>query len=254
MKSVHTRLAMTVLGLALATPLIGCSAFQSDSDFFGSDPSVQTLTKDNLEKAHTLRLQKKYKEAVKILSQLVLANPEDGAVLGEYGKTLVEQGRSGEALEFLKRAVELSPHDATLYSALGVAWDQAGNPDNARDAYQKALQLHPNDPAILNNYALSRLMAGNVAEAENLIQLAKQAGSTPRIEQNAKLIADVAESAAKTAGEKATQTDKTKNPPPQLAGDAIRKQAKPIITDPVPQVRPEEKDPMPEPRPDTGED
>src|SRR5262245_14259987 len=57
--------------------------------------------------------------AIRTLSQLVIAAPDDSRVLGEYGKALVVQGKTGDAVAFLQRAIELNPNDWMLYSAQG---------------------------------------------------------------------------------------------------------------------------------------
>ncbi len=66
--------------------------------------------------------------ATRILSQLMLAAPDDPRVVGEYGKLLVQEKASADAVQFLRRAIELQPNDWTLYSALGVAYDQQSDP------------------------------------------------------------------------------------------------------------------------------
>lgn len=124
-----------------------------------------------------------------IISQLMLAQPDDARVVGEYGKLLVQKGRSADAAEFLRRAVELSPSDWSFYSALGVAYDQLGDPANAKLAYERALALKPGEAAILNNYGMSRMLAGDTDAARVLMTKAKASGSTdPKIESNLALL------------------------------------------------------------------
>src|SRR5262249_7189390 len=83
---------------------------KTSSKGFASDLDSQ------LHSAQALRQGGDYQGATKVLSQLMLVTPDDPRVVGEYGKTLVQQGRSKEALDFLKRAVELAPGDWTLFS------------------------------------------------------------------------------------------------------------------------------------------
>lgn len=128
-----------------------------------------------------------------IISQLMLAQPDDARVVGEYGKLLVQQGRSNDAVAFLHRAVELAPSDWTYYSALGVAYDQLADPANAKLAYERALALKPGEAAILNNYGMSRMLAGDAAGARALMLQAKASGSTdPKIESNLALLESTA--------------------------------------------------------------
>lgn len=137
-----------------------------------------TSIEEQLQKAQGLRAQGRLGEATHILAQMVLAAPDDPRVVGEYGKTLVQQGRSDDAVAFLKRATELRPADWTLYSALGVAYDQMDDRKHAKIAYERALALHPGDMAVLNNYAVSRMLAGDLETAQRLLLQAQAADST----------------------------------------------------------------------------
>jgi cytochrome c-type biogenesis protein CcmH/NrfG len=130
---------------------------------------------------------------LRVISQLMLAQPDDARVVGEYGKLLVQQGRSNDAVQFLSRALELAPSDWTYYSALGVAYDQLADPANAKLAYERALALKPGEAAILNNYGMSRMLAGDAAGARALMMQAKASGSTdPKIESNLALLESTA--------------------------------------------------------------
>ena len=146
--------------------------------------SVDSAVRD----AQVMRSQKDYAGAIKILSQLMLIAADDPRVVGEYGKVLVQQGRSSEALDFLGRAVQLQSNDWTLYSALGVAYDQKADYDRAATAYQRALQLKPGESVVLNNYAMSRLQAGDLARARTLIADAATASQDERVARNRDMI------------------------------------------------------------------
>jgi Flp pilus assembly protein TadD len=162
----------------------------------GSD--IATLTKNHpgtidgeLRRAQLLRTKGDYGEAARSLAQIMLVAPDDGRVVGEYGKVLEQQGHSREALPFLKRAAQLSPNEWSLQSALGVAYDQLDDHANARSAYDRALVLKPGDASVLNNYAVSRMLAGDYASAQRLFAKAQANGaSDPKISGNlAKLAA-----------------------------------------------------------------
>jgi Flp pilus assembly protein TadD len=155
------------------------------------DRAVTTLAESvdaGVHDAQVKRSQKDYAGAIKVLSQLMLIAADDPRVVGEYGKVLVQQGRTGEALDFLNRAVQLSPGDWTLYSALGVAYDQKTDYVSARNAYERALQLKPGESAVLNNYAMSRLQAGDVDNARRLIADAGLASKDERVLRNRDMI------------------------------------------------------------------
>ena len=146
-----------------------------------------------IHQAQALRAKGDLDGELRIISQLMLAQPDDARVVGEYGKLLVQQARSNDAVQFLNRAAELAPSDWTYYSALGVAYDQLADPANAKLAYERALALKPGEAAILNNYGMSRMLAGDAAGARALMTQAKASGSTdPKIESNLALLESTA--------------------------------------------------------------
>ena len=190
------RLVVRIAGLVLcASTLAGCGAFGDDNADatmpvrVGNAAAAEADVTGNVRQAQLLRSKGDLDGATRILSQLMLIVPDDPRVIGEYGKLLVQQGRTVDAIQFLRRAVELQPGDWMLYSALGVAYDQVNDQQNARVAYERALVLKPNEPAILNNYAMSRMLAGDNVAARSLMARAQASGSTdPRIAQNLALL------------------------------------------------------------------
>jgi Flp pilus assembly protein TadD len=193
------RLAATLLvGVSIAA----CSSLDgSESGKSAASSSVspgkqaKSLASDidaQVRNAQVLRAQGDYAGATKILAQLTLVAPDNANVVGEYGKSLVQQGRPRDALDFLNRAVQLQPGDWTLYSAMGVAYDQNGEYSKARNAYQQALSMKPGNPGVLNNYALSRMQAGDLATAHQLMAQASAVASTdPKIARNVALLASL---------------------------------------------------------------
>ena len=160
----------------------------------GMAPTAATSTnlEDQIQAAVALRVHGDLAKATHALAQLVLVAPDDARVVGEYGKVLVQQGRSDDAVAFLKRAVQIKPGDWTLYSALGVAYDQMDDRKNAKVAYDRALLLHPGDPTVLNNYAVSRMLAKDYDGAQRLLMQAEAAGGTlPKIASNLQLLAQL---------------------------------------------------------------
>ena len=163
MRGLFVRFASAAL---CATALTGCSMLSGETDH--SNLATERLDRAlpntfdvsaSVQQAQALRGQGDLDGATRILSQLMLAAPDDPRVVGEYGKLLVQQGRTGDAVQFLNRAIQLQPSDWSYYSALGVAYDQKGDRSNAKLAYERALTLQPNEAAVLNNYAMSRMLA-----------------------------------------------------------------------------------------------
>ena len=155
------------------------------------DQPQATLTQDfnaGIRDAQTKRAAHDYAGAIKVLSQLMLVSPDDPRVVGEYGKVLVQQGRTREAIDFLVRDTQLSPGDWTVYSALGIAYDQTANYASARNAYETALAIKPGETVVLNNYAMSRVLAGDLVQARKLIAQAAANSKDELIARNLKLI------------------------------------------------------------------
>ena len=216
-----TRFSSRLSALLLASfALAGCSMMglgdlsseKKDKDIAAAvkdkAPSPQAVAADmdgNLRQATLLRQAGDYDAAIRILSQLMLGDPDNPRVVAEYGKALAQKGRAQDATRFLHRAIELSSNDWTLYSALGMSYDQLGDQANARLAYEHALALKPGEAGVLNNYAMSRMLAKDPDGARLLIAQAQAAGgANPMIARMIALIADMApEKAAADAAGKA---------------------------------------------------
>jgi len=190
-------LSAMLLGCASAPPLNDDARVFSDTRPKGkADASVTsrplgapTNIDGAVRQAQAQRRSGDFSGAVHTLSQLVLLAPDDGRVLGEYGKTLIAMGRSDDALAFLERAVELQPKDWSLFSAQGVAYDQKGEFLAAQAAYGRALQLKPGDPTVLSNAALSHVQTGDLDGAEALLmQASSSSAEFPRIANNLALV------------------------------------------------------------------
>src|SRR5882724_11789646 len=190
-------LSAMLLGCASAPPLNDDARVFSDTRPKGkADASVTsrplgapTNIDGAIRQAQAQRRSGDFSNAVHTLSQLVLLAPDDGRVLGEYGKTLIAVGRSDDALAFLERAVELQPKDWSLFSAQGVAYDQKGEFLAAQAAYGRALLLKPGDPTVLSNAALSHVQTGDLDGAEALLmQASPSSAEFPRIASNLALV------------------------------------------------------------------
>ncbi len=200
--SMNRSLARLAAALLVGVSVAACSSLDGSGDSKSAtngkgSPAKQgkSLASDidaQIRNAQVLRAQGDYAGATRILAQLTLIAPDNANVIGEYGKALVQQGRSHDALDFLNRAAQLQPGDWTLYSAMGVAYDQNGDYSKAKNAYQQALQMKPGNPGVLNNYALSRMQAGDIATAHQLMMQASANGSAdPKIARNVALLASL---------------------------------------------------------------
>ena len=242
-----TRFTSSLIALLVCAPaLAGCA---SEGLFSSSDAHKKAATASNapapanpadvanattdiensVRQAQEARLAGHYDQAIHILSQLMMVASDDHRVVGEYGKTLAENGRAQEAVQFLNRAVALQPSEWSYYSALGVAYDQVGDQNSARTAYEQALKLRPGDAAVLNNYALSRMLAHDPEGARALMARAEKAGgaSDPKIARNIELVDKLAPPALKTAADTTAEHAPASAPAPVSVPAPVSSEALP---------------------------
>src|SRR5262245_37533163 len=103
--------ALLALGCIL---LAGCATqplSTAEAQAKAADIAVPGNVEEAVRFAQLQRVNGDIDGAVRTLSQLVIAAPDDPRVLGEYGKVMVMQGRSDDALAFLQRAIQLNPND-----------------------------------------------------------------------------------------------------------------------------------------------
>jgi len=130
-------------------------------------------------------------EQMGVLQTLAQKNPQDGRLLGIYGKELLMAGQMQEASTVLENAAATGKADWKTYSALGSAYDQQGRYADARNQYSRALQLQPNEMSVLNNMGMSFALEGNLPKAEQTLREASRLPGSqqePRIRQNLALV------------------------------------------------------------------
>lgn len=107
--------------------------------------------------------QKKYDEAIDVLSRAAKLDPQDPQIQNSLGIALSEKGLRGPAETALRKAIQLDPGFADAHNNLAVAYITQPTPlaELARWHYQKALAAgHPRNP-----------------DLEKLLDAAKPAGS-----------------------------------------------------------------------------
>jgi Flp pilus assembly protein TadD len=128
-------------------------------------------------------------QARDVADKIIVARPDDVAVLAEVGKVRLANGQVPEAVRLLQRATALDLQDWKSRSALGVAHDRLGETDKAEESYRAALRISPENAVVLNNFALSRAMAKDLTGARELLQRAiASAGADARVRQNLALV------------------------------------------------------------------
>jgi Flp pilus assembly protein TadD len=139
--------------------------------------------------ANLLRMQGRDAQALAVMQQVAIANPNDRSVLAAYGKAQAAAGQLQQALDTIGRAQTADRPDWKLVSAQGAILDQLGRSAEARQRYRDALDLQPGEPSILSNLGMSYVLTGDLRTAETYLrQAAGQPGADSRVRQNLALV------------------------------------------------------------------
>ncbi len=138
-----------------------------------------------LQYAGALRATGQRSQAVAVLEQATIAQPNNKALLAGYGRALVDNGNFQLAFDVLSRAHSPDNPDWRVLSAQGTALDQLGRHDEARQYYAGALKIVPEEPTVLSNLGLSYALSKDLPKAEETLRRAyRGADSDPRVRQN----------------------------------------------------------------------
>ncbi|WP_283195745.1 tetratricopeptide repeat protein [Rhizobium sp. AN80A] len=139
--------------------------------------------------ANLLRMQGRDAQALAVMQQVAIANPQDRNVLAAYGKAQAAAGQLQQALDTIGRAQTADRPDWKLVSAEGAILDQLGRSTEARQRYRDALDLQPGEPSILSNLGMSYVLTGDLKSAETYLrQAAGQPTADSRVRQNLALV------------------------------------------------------------------
>lgn len=114
-----------------------------------SDPIPQEVTLQRLEEAEQLKLMGQHKEALVILEQLLIEDPENVAALEEIADNELNLENAERAETAANRAISLDPQSYTSYYILGFLYSQNEEWETALDNLQTANALKPNNAEIL---------------------------------------------------------------------------------------------------------
>lgn len=91
------------------------------------------------------------------------ASPSNGAVLGNYGIWLCEQGRAAEALGWFDRALAIPAYAASpvILANSGMCAGKVGQQQRAERDLRRAIELDPENPVALGALAEREFAAGN---------------------------------------------------------------------------------------------
>jgi Flp pilus assembly protein TadD len=128
-------------------------------------------------------------QAVAVLQQASMRNPNNKAVLGGYGRALADVGSYAQALEVFNHAHSPDQPDWRILSAQGAVLDQMGRHQDAQRYYASALKIMPDEPSVMSNLGLSYALAKDLPKAEATLRRAvERPGADPRVRQNLALV------------------------------------------------------------------
>jgi Flp pilus assembly protein TadD len=128
-------------------------------------------------------------QAVAVLEQASIQNPQNRALLGAYGRALADVGNHSQALEVLGRAHSPDDPDWRILSAQGAVLDQIGRHEEAQRYYASALKMAPDEPSVLSNLGLSYALSKDLPKAESTLRKATARNATDsRVRQNLALV------------------------------------------------------------------
>src|SRR5471030_2273362 len=149
----------------------------------GDDPEAA------LRYSRALRATEQRAQAVAVLEQASLRNPNDMALLGAYGRAMAEAGDLQQALALLGRAHTPDNPDWRILNAQGAVLDQLGRHAEAQREYSAALKIVPNEASVLSNLGLSYALMKDLKRAEFTLRVAlAQGNADPKVRQNLALV------------------------------------------------------------------
>src|SRR3979411_2386454 len=117
-------------------------------------------------------------QAVAMLEQATIGQPDNKALLAGYGRALADNGNFQQAFDVLSRAHTPDDPDWRILSAQGAVLDQLGRFEEARQYYASALNIVPDEPAVLSNLGLSYVLSKDLPKAEETLRRAQSHAAT----------------------------------------------------------------------------
>lgn len=200
-----TGAALLVIGVGLAgcagksnlttgsvRPSSSASGTMNTTDLRGAVDSIGRAYEKNPRDAATginyasaLRMNGRNAQALAVMQQVAISNPNNREVLAAYGKAQAAAGQLEQALNTILRAQTPDRPDWRLKSAEGAILDQLGRSNEARQRYREALDIQPDEPSVLSNLGMSYLLAKDLKTAETYMRAAaRQPGADSSVRQN----------------------------------------------------------------------
>lgn len=130
------------------------------------------ISPQDLLKANTLLLERRYPEAVELLQTLVAEDPTDSAALSSLGVAFTESGEHEKAIRALSRALALDERNPEAHEALGCALFRLNRLPEAKVELERARTLDPRSGGILRNLGVIYDKLGDFEGGKRLIEQA----------------------------------------------------------------------------------
>jgi Flp pilus assembly protein TadD len=139
--------------------------------------------------ASALRATDQRAQAVAVLEQASIRNPDSMPLLGAYGRALADAGQYQQALVALDHAHTPDAPDWRILNVQGAVLDQMGRHADAQRHYASALKIVPDEPSVLSNLGLSYLLTKDLKNSEVTLRRAvAQPKAGPKVRQNLALV------------------------------------------------------------------
>ncbi len=123
--------------------------------------------------AELYSIQKKYPQAIDVLTRTLQDNPDNRELLYARSLTAEKMGNIAAMEADLQKILAQDPNDVTALNALGYSLaDHTTRYEEAEKYLQKALKLKPDDAMIVDSYGWLQFKKGNLADALKYLQTA----------------------------------------------------------------------------------
>lgn len=113
----------------------------------------------------TLRAQERDEEALQVIRQGLVIDPEWTPLYNHLGSVSMRLGRKDEALAAYQRGLQLTPKDPNAYDSLGLFHQWIGQYTEAETAYNRALALNPESGVAIIHLGNLRFQQGRYRAA-----------------------------------------------------------------------------------------
>ena len=122
-------------------------------------------TESYLRLARLLQGEERTAEAIEILKQGLVSDPDSTDLLNYFGQLQSLTGHHDEAIALISRYVALAPEEANSHDSLGLAYAWAGRMAEAEQAFGRALQIQPDFDVALRHMATLEAHTGRYRSA-----------------------------------------------------------------------------------------